>query len=434
MLGRLDDAVKCYRQAIALQPGIAVAHYNLGIALNELGRPDEAVASYESALAIRPEFAEAHHNLANALSELGKRDEAIAHYSRAVAIRPEYAEAYRNLTRVNPAEEHLASVQALLGDSSLSDTDATHLHFALGNIYNSMKRFDQAFEHFSIGNNLKRKTFEYDPQNFSDYVDELIRTYSKQHFASVAKAGSGSTLPVFVVGMPRSGTSLVEQVIASHPNVFGAGELIAMAQIEQEIQRQGGESALYPGCILECDNNLLRQHANQYLEKLKIHSPAADRVTDKMPDNFMRIGLIKTLFPHARIVHCMRNPLDTCISNYFNYFATGNQYSFDLRELGQYYLDYERLMEHWYSMFSSDIFNVQYESMVADQETTSRALINYIGLDWDDACLTFYTNMRAVNTFSSLQVRQPIYADAMGRWRHFEKHLAPITGLFSPTL
>ncbi len=428
-LGRPEDAISRYEQALAIQPDFAMAHYNLGIALDELGRPEEAVTRYEKALAIQPDYAEAHNNLGNALDELGRQKDAITHYEQALAIKPDYAEAHRHLTNIKPKQEQISIIEKLLKSPSLSEIDAMHYHFALGNIYNDVEKFNKAFEHYNKANTLKRKTITYDPQNYSAYVDRLIEAYSKGYFQEIAACGSNSELPVFIVGMPRSGTTLVEQIVSSHPQVYGAGELASFGHIEDAIAIQFKASNPYPECMPLCNESMTLKFSKKHLEKLENYSHDAKRTTDKMPGNFIRIGLIKTLFPKARIIHCQRNALDTCTSNFLNYFVVGHEYSFDLNELGQYYLDYERLMAHWGSLFPSEILGVQYEELVMNQEKISRQLIEYIGLEWDDRCLDFHKNKRAVRTSSSVRVRQPIYTHSINRWKHYEEHLAPLIAI-----
>jgi len=428
-LGRPEEAIAHYEQALAIQPDFAMAHYNLGISLDELGRPKEAIKRYEQALAIKPDYAEAHNNVGNALDELGRQEEAITHYEQALAIRPDYAEAHRNLTKIKPKQEQVSTIEKLLKSPSLSETDAIHYHFALGNIYNDVKTFNKAFKHYDKANTLKRRAITYDSQEYTAYVDRLIEAYSRDYFEKITACGSDSELPVFIVGMPRSGTSLVEQIISSHPLVYGAGELASFGCFEESIAEQFKSSDTYPECMALCNESITLDFSKKYLKELRNHSLDAKRITDKMPVNFARIGLIKTLFPSARTIHCQRNALDTCTSNFMNYFAVGNEYSFDLSELGHYYLDYERLMAHWNSLFPSEILGVQYEELVMNQEKVSRQLIEYIGLEWDDRCLDFHKTERAVNTFSSMQVRQPIYTHSINRWKHYEKHLAPLIAI-----
>lgn len=428
-LGRPRDAISHYDQALAIQPDFAMAHYNLGIALDELGRPEDAITHYERALAIKPDYAQAHNNLGNALDEIGRQEDAITHYEKAVAIKPDFAEAHRNLTKMKPKQEQAPIIEELLKSPSLSETDAIHCHFALGNIHHGADAFDQAFEHYNQANTLKRKSITYDSQNHSAYVDRLIEVYSEKYFEEISACGSESQLPVFIVGMPRSGTTLVEQIVSNHPEVHGAGELPSFGRFEEAIAKQFEGSEPYPECMRLCNESIASKFSKRYLEELRNYSQDAKRITDKMPGNFSKIGLIKTLFPKARIIHCQRNALDTCTSNFLNYFAVGNEYSFDLGELGQYYLDYERLMAHWDSLFSSDILGVQYEELVMDQEAISRQLIAYLGVEWDDRCLDFHKNKRAVHKLSSMQVRQPIYTRSMNRWKHYEKHLAPLIAI-----
>lgn len=425
-LGRVEEAITHYKQATAIQPQFFMAHYNLGIALDELSRPEEAVSCYEQALAINPNYAEAHHNLANALDELGRRDDAVNHYEKALANKPNYAEAHRNLARLKPDQKHVLAIEELLANPSLSEFDATHCHFALGNIYRSVKNFEKAFEHYDRGNKFKRKTNPYNSKNFTTYVDRLIDTYSEAYFQKTRATGSESKLPVFVLGMPRSGTSLVEQIISSHPRVHGAGELTSLGRFEVSLAEQFKSSTPYPECMPLYYESVAPDFAEKYLKELREYSQDAQRITNKMPDNFTKIGFIKTLFPEARIIHCRRSVLDTCTSNFMNYFAVGNEYTLDLRDLGKYFLDYDRLMVHWNSLFSSEIFTVQYEDLVMNQEVVSRRLIEYLELEWDERCLDFYENKRAVGNISSMAVRQPIYTGSIGRWKHYEKQLAPL--------
>ena len=409
MLDRLEEAVKYHQQAIAIQPDFAMAHYNLGITLDELGQPEQAINSYERAIAIKPDYAEAFHNLGFALQELGRTDEAVASYKQALSIRPDYAAVHLHLSMLVPEQDQLTVIEQLSGNPSLTENDRALYRFAMGNIYDNCELYDEAFEQYKQANDLKRKTINYDSRYFSNYVDKLIATYTKEFFGDETWNGSHSELPVFVIGLPRSGTTLVEQILSSHPEVFGAGELESFVRIEKSIAASSGTPTPYPECIYSCGAGLVREFADEYLNELNKTDPDATRITNKDPGNFHRLGLIKMLFPGARIIHCRRNAMDTCISIYCNHFSRGNEYAFDLEELGQYYLDYERLMGYWEELFPSDILAVEYEVLVENQEKISREMISHIGLDWDERCLDFHNNRRAVRTASSAQVRRPIY-------------------------
>ena len=424
--GQLAEARVHYAKSVELNPADALAHYNLGIALDESARPTEAIASYERALALDAGHAESHNNLGNALDQVGRHDEAISHYETAVELKPDYAEARRNLTRLRPDDSQLAPIQKLLDDAAVDGEDAVHCHYALGNIHHRAKRRDEAFQHYQQANNLKRARIQHSSKGYSEFVDRLIAAYSSERFRDVDAGGSPSEAPVFVLGMPRSGTTLVEQILSSHGDVHGAGELATLGDIELDLTMRFADKGGYPECVSALSKADLEEAASRYLQVLTARSGEAKRVTDKMPSNFARIGLIKLLMPQARIIHCTREPLDTCLSNYFHYFAVGNEFACRFEELAAYYADYRRLMAHWNSVFPGEIIDVAYEDVVADQEATSRRLVAAIGLDWDPNCLRFHENKRAVNTFNSMQVRQPIYTRAVGRWQEYEAHLEPL--------
>ncbi len=232
-------------------------------------------------------------------------------------------------------------------------------------------------------------------------------------------------MPVFVLGMPRSGTTLTEQILSSHPLVHGAGETETFPEVNRSIAQQLDYAKPSPECMTLIDGKMVEEYSARYLQELALHCPTAARITDKFPHNFLEIGLIKTLFPEARIIHCQRNPLDNCTSLFFHDFTTFKA-SFNLTELGKYYLQYQRLMKHWEKLFPGEIFTVQYEDLVADQERVSRQLIEYIGLDWDENCLDFQHNERNVLSPSNMQVRQPIYESSVNRWKLYKKELQPL--------
>ena len=425
-LGRHDQAMVPLERALAFEPELAEAHSNLGNVLQELSRHDEAIASYEQALSLNPDFAEAHYNLGISLQDLGQQEDAVAAYKRALALKPDHAEARRSLALIKPSPDQIPLLEQRLTEPSTSEDDAIHLHFALADLFDQANEVTEAFEHYHAANALKRKTISYDTKQHSAFVDRLIKTYTEEFFETNTARGSDSELPVFIVGMPRSGTTLVEQIVSSHPQVYGAGELGSLMGIEETLAKLIERSRPYPEGITMCEDSRAAEFAAEYLHELARHSQSAARITDKMPSNFLRIGLIKTLFPKARIIHCKRNALDTCASIFLNYLVKGHDYSFDLAELGQHYLDYERLMAHWNGVIPNGIFGVRYEDLVTNQEPTSRQLIDFLGLDWDDACLDFHENTRVVKTASNLQVRKPMYADSIDRWRRYEEQLAPL--------
>jgi len=428
-IGQYDLAISHFERTLAIKPNFANAHNDLGLSLQALGRVEEAKNCYERALAIKPDFAVAKNNLGNIFHELGQVEEAITCYEKALAIKQDFLTVHYNLAMIKPKQEQVPIIEKLLTSSSTPEKDVMHCNFALGKIFDSTNSFTKAFEHYFKGNMLKRKTITYDSQNHSDFVERLIKTYSKNYFQEKTKCISDSKLPVFIVGMPRSGTTLIEQIVSNHPQVHGAGELLALARIEKTIAKQFEPSRSYPECISLCNDSTLTRLSDDYLKEIGNYSQDADLIIDKMPDNFLRIGLIKSLFPQARIIHCQRNAMDTCTSIFLNYFVNGNKYAYDLTEIGQYYLDYKRLMEHWSSLFQFEIHNVQYEKLVMNQEIVSRQLFEYLGLEWDDNYLDFHKNKRAVRTTSNLQVRQSIYRNSINRWKQYEEHLGPLIAI-----
>lgn len=428
-LDRFEEAIAHYKQASAINPDFAMAHNNLGIALDELGRPEQAIPAYERAITIKPDYAEACHNLGFALQELGRTDEAVARYEQGLAHQPDYAAVHLHLSMLRPRQNQITVIEQFLKNPSLPENDAALYQFALGNICNSSDLYDEAFEHYKKANDLKRRAIKYDPERFTAHVDRLIETYSESYFKDKAGYGSDSVLPVFIIGLPRSGTTLIEQILSSHPRVYGTGELESIARIEKTIAARLGAPDPYPECMSLCEAGVAREFAEDYLKELQGFSRDATRITNKDPGNFHRVGLIKTHFPRARFIHCRRAAMDTCVSIYFNHFAKGNEYAFDMVELGKYFLDYDRLMTYWRELFPSDILEVRYEELVMNQEKISRRLIDHIGLDWDGRCLDFHKNTRAVRTASSAQVRRPIYKHSINRWKHYEKHLAPLASV-----
>jgi tetratricopeptide (TPR) repeat protein len=470
--GRLDQAIEAYHRALKLDPRLAEARNNLGTALRDQGKPEAAVEELRAAIQMRPGYAEAHNNLAIALSDLGRFDDAIAahqralelrpddaeahaglgairqilgdqaastrHYQRALEIRPDHARAHHNLamTRKTTAEAgEIARLETLLQNESLPAREATALRFALGKLCEDAGRFDDAFAHLAVANELKRAALGHQGQLFDAarhqaFVDQLIATFDRRFFQDRAGYGDPSERPVLIVGMPRSGTSLVEQILASHSRVFGAGELDDLGRLVEGLRDSLGSDRPYPACADRIDRAAADRIAKAYLDKLHALAPevapGAARVTDKLPGNFLHLGVLAVALPRARVIHCRRDPLDTCLSCYAQSFKQPLSYAYDLADLGHYYGQYRRLMAHWRARPPLALFEVDYEDLVADQERVSRELIAFCGLEWEAACLKFHQTKRPVRTASLNQVRRPIYGSSVGRWRHFDRHLTPL--------
>jgi tetratricopeptide (TPR) repeat protein len=422
--GKLDEAVVCYHRALGLRQNFAEVHNNLGNALRVEGRLEEAVESYRRALALKPGYADAFNNLGNAFKDMGKLDEAMDAYTQAVAIDPRAASAWYNRTehkRFTAGDPDIGRMEALLEPGGLAPLSARMLiHFGLGKAYFDIKDSDRAFRHLKEANRLKRSTFFYEASSVEMLTKNIIRTFTPHLFEQFEGAGNASDLPVFVVGFPRSGTTLVEQILASHPLVHGAGELTAL----QRIVAAMGVFPDFMGKLAPAD---VAHIAGVYLAHVAPLAAGRRYVVDKLPANFQFAGLIRLLFPNARIIHCRRDPVDACLSCYTKLFNDRQLFAYDMTELGRFHQDYQCLMTHWRSVLpQSSFLEVDYESVVEDVEGAARRMTSFLSLPWDDSCLRFHANPRPVLTASSCQVRQPIYKTSIGRWKAHAGHLKPL--------
>jgi tetratricopeptide (TPR) repeat protein len=432
-----ERAVSHLQEAVRLRPDFAEAHSNLGLAFRELGRIEESLACFHEAIQRNPSYAGAHNNLAYTLEFQGKIDEARAEFSEALRLDPNSARALAGLSGLAVHDHYrvddttVRHMQALVARTDLPLDDLGRLHFALARILDKAGQHDQAFDHYRHGNDLRKEYVRrrgalFDPAAHHQAVARLIATFAPGYFRRVASFGVDTELPIFVVGMMRSGTTLVEQILASHPQVYGAGELREFGVITSSLAQTLGAGESYPECVVRLDAENVRALAERHVSMLRRHGGAAQRVVDKMPFNFLHLGMIATLFPRARIVHCRRDPIDTCLSCYFQNFGEPYGFTLDLGHLGAYYREYERLMEHWMALLPVPIFSLSYEELTMHQEAVSRRLIAFCGLEWDERCLRFNETERSVRTASTLQVRKPMYQSAVGRWKRYEAHLGPL--------
>ena len=473
--GQLVPAVNSYSRATVLNPDSVSAHNNLGAALRELGQFENAVASFRKALELEPDSANILGDLGLAYIDLLKYVEAQDCFSRVLQIDPgnigarlgmahlhtsrgeidkaeeTYHEALKtdpdnlsvrfhlaNMRKTQPGDSNFAALMAMYNDAvkkqiSMPVKKALSLNFVLGKCLAELGEYEQAFPHFIEGCRLKRSTLKYDPAETSAQFREVARVFSSETIERLRNFGNSSATPIFVLGMPRSGTTLTEQIIASHPDVFGAGELPDMLRIAH---RKTGNAKSFPENIAQLGQTAITNWAEDYLAGLRQYAPDSPRITDKMPENFWALGLIHVMLPNAKVIHVKRNPVDTCISCFTILFNSGLEYSYNLSELGQYYAGYARLMEHWRNVLPAGSFlDVAYEDIVTEQEVQSRRIIEFCELDWNDACVDFHKHERSVSTASVTQVRQPIYKTSMERWRPYEKYLDPLfeaLGEFAP--
>ncbi|RDH86145.1 MAG: hypothetical protein DIZ80_01360 [endosymbiont of Galathealinum brachiosum] len=312
----------------------------------------------------------------------------------------------------------------LLSDTTLSVLNKINLNFNLGLLYDNIEDYDNAFLYYQQGNDLKPVSF--DAEAHTREIDRLISVHSQAFMENQPRSNIYSERPIFVLGMVRSGTSLVEQILSSHGDVFGAGELGNIYQMSKELPSILETNDEYPECLSQLTQKHTDELSKTFLDHLTHLSLDAKRVVDKLPGNFMYLGLIESLFPGARVIHCIRDPLDTCLSTYFQDFSTVHSYAYDLTNLGAYYQSYRKLMSHWRKVLSIPVLELNYEELVNDQEKVSRSLVEFCGLEWDDNCLKFHDSKRVVRTASYDQVNKPLHTKSVARWKNYEKHLTPL--------
>jgi tetratricopeptide (TPR) repeat protein len=425
---RIDEAASSYVRALSLNPDDAVAHLSLSTVRRLQGRGDDALASCERALALAPDNVEALSLLGELRADRGQFSQAEALFARALAVDPAFPFAYFSIAthRKMSSEDAawLRGAQALLA-KPLPLRHQISLRYALGKYYDDLGQYQEAFGHYRQANELsKRYGNRYEGAKLSRRIDDIIAGFDASGIARLQSGGHASERPVFIVGMPRSGTSLAEQILASHPAVFGAGELIFWQSAFGTFEAAG------PGG--QAGASLIPAMARSYLERLTALAGDASRVVDKMPANFMAAGLIHAAFPHARIIHMRRHPIDTCLSIYFQYFSQVHPYANDLENLAHYYREYARLTDHWRSSLpATALLEVAYEGLIEDQEGWTRRMLEFIGLPWDPRCLQFQETERVVITTSKWQVRQKIHAASAGRWKHYQPFVAPLHSLVS---
>ena len=464
-VGRAGEAIGCYVRAIAVRPGFAEAYDNIGCALQKLERFKEAIAYHERALVIRPDYAEAHTHLGGALHRLDLAEDASAHCRKSIALNPNYADAHYGLgialealgradeshnaleraaqlaprraqyhlalalsRRFSAGDARLTVMEELLRDPALlSEEDRICLHFALGKAFADLEQHEPSFRQFLQGNALKRRQTGYDEAATLRLFERIQTVFTRELIQEKRGGGDPSRSPVFVVGMPRSGTTLIEQILASHSKVFGAGELEEFGKAVFGVSKANGGSVTFPEIVPALSAEQLRQLGKNYLEAIGAAARPAERIVDKLPLNFAFVGLIHLALPNARIIWARRDPIDTCLSCFSTLFGGDQPHTYDLGELGRYYRAFQAVMEHWRTVLPEGVvLEVRYEDVVEDLEGQARRMLRHCGLEWEEACLAFHQTQRSVRTASVVQVRRPIYRSSVGRWRPYAHLLQPL--------
>jgi tetratricopeptide (TPR) repeat protein len=428
---RPEEALTHYEKLAAIRPNLAEAHNNLGISLHALNREIEAIAQFTKALGIRPDCADTHANLGIALESLGRIDEATRAFEKAIEYAPAAARFYRWLFHSKKAvtgdRQVVAMIELAQRMMSLPLGEQIELHFALGKVYADLKQYDLSFRHLLEGNALKRQEIAYDEGAMLRMLDRIRAVFTAEFMQSKRGLGNRSAEPIFILGMPRSGSTLIEQILASHPRVFGAGELTNFGHAVTQLADQHSAPVPLPELIRTLADEDLVRLGTRYLGGIRNIAPNAERVTDKAPSNFRFVGLIHLALPNARIIHTRRDPVDTCVSCFATLFTWGQPFAYELGELGRYYRAYQRLMDHWRAVLPEGVMlEVRYEELIADFEAQTRRIVAYCGLPWDEACLAFYKTQRPVRSASAPQVYQPLYNTSVGRGNYYGDSLRPL--------
>jgi tetratricopeptide (TPR) repeat protein len=437
---RLDEAITCYQQALRLKSDYALAHYNLGNALTTLGRLDEAITSYRQALCLKPNDANTHCNLGHALADTGRMDQAIASFQEAIRLQPIHVEALGHLVsllRGKLPDAHRAALEQFLAESNLTEYDRTRLLFSLAEVCNANAEYAQAAALLRRANALalslrRQKGLRYDLDEMARFVDNVMTAFTPAFFERMRGFGLETERPVFIVGLPRSGTTLTEQILAAHSQVYGAGELSLGRADFLALGTQPTDDSVF-ATLPSLAGDAFRRVGRWHLDQLDALNGAAMRVVDKMPDNYFYLGLLAALFPRANFIHCRRDLRDVGVSCWMTNFKDVH-WANDSEDIAARFREYQRLMDHWQTVLPVSVLEVQYEEIVADFPVQARRLVEWCGLDWESACLHFNESIRPVRTASKIQVREPIYTRSVGRWRHYEREMSELFAALNPLL
>ena len=433
----LQAALASIERAVQLSPRSANVHINLANVQARSGHHDQAIASYRRAIEFGPNQPDGYLGLGNTLKTVGRQAEAIEAYRHATTMRADLSEAWWSLSNLKTFRfegRDIETMQLQLEAPEISDEAQVQFCFALAKAREDLGDYARAFELYDRGNRTRRAQENYDPVETEAINDRIVKVFDAGFLAQHAGRGHPDPAPIFVVGLPRSGSTLIEQILSSHSQVDATHELPEAGRLIQQINRKRNDKIAYPEAVRDFSDETWAALGRTYIDQTRQHRRDAPHFIDKMPNNFASIGLLNLALPNARFINARRHPLDTCLSCYKQLFARGQPFTYDLMELGEYYLQYERLMTHWHAVLPGRVLDVQYESVVADHEAQTQRLLEFCGLPWEEACLRFYETERAVRTASSEQVRRPIYSSSVGVWRHYTQELAGLIEVLEPIL
>ena len=435
---QFEEAIDCFKQAMRLEPTNFQAPFLLASTLTPAALTYEALEAYERVLELRPNHPGARLGLAHVLKTIGRQKEAVQAYRDCIELKPNNGETYwsmANLKTYQLSDDDIETMESKLDLEEVDEESRVNFLFALAKAYEDRGEFGRAWSFYVDGNEGRRALEFYDPVQTEVTNDTLIEVFDKSLFEKNQGHGHPDAAPIFVVGLPRSGSTLIEQILASHSMVEGTSELPYLGQVAASLNRNRADGINYPEAVRELGNTHLDRLGKDYLRRAQLHRiEGAPHFVDKMPNNFPSIGLIHLILPNAKIIDARRYPLDSCLSCYRQLFARGQTFTYDLTDIGEYFLEYQRMMDHWHEVLPGRVLTVQYEELVTDFETQVRRLIDYCDLPWEDACASFHETDRPVRTASSEQVRQPVYTKSIHFWRNHEQHLGELIEVLKPAL
>ena len=434
---RYDEALKSVQRAVDLDPKMVHSYVMRGNILTKAQRHEESLVAYGEALEISPLNAGALSGMAHVLKTIGRQEESVEAYRKCIRAHPHFGEAYWSLANLKTFEfddEEVQVMEKMIGQKKLADEPKVNFYLSLGKHFENEKDYDRAFENYRHGNDLRRQHEIYDPVQTQVIHDRLIKVFNHEFFEARAGSGDPAPDPILVVGLPRSGSTLIEQILASHSRVEGTMELPDLSRTIGELNKHGKGKVEYPEAALSLSLEDTRALGKTYLDSTMRYRTGKPYFIDKMPNNFSSIGFLQLILPNAKVINAQRHPLDSCLGCYKQLFFKGQSWTYDQFEIGQYYLQYRRIMDHWREVLPGKVLDIQYEQMVVDQEAQTRRILEHCGLPWEDQCMRFYETVRAVNTASSEQVRQPIYTKSVNFWRNYESKLGELIEILEPLL
>jgi tetratricopeptide (TPR) repeat protein len=434
---RYDKALEAVQHALDLDPKMLQSWIIKGNILTRAQRFEESLDAYRHALKLNPHSAGALSQVGHVLKTIGRQEESIEAFRKCIKAHPGFGEAYWSLANLKTFEfneDEVEVMERMVEDQNLGDEPRVNFFLSLGKHFENEKNYDKAFENYSRGNSLRREHEIYDPVQTQVVHDRIIEVFNREFLQAREGWGDPDPAPILVVGLPRSGSTLIEQILASHSMVEGTMELPDLSRVITGLSRRSPRGVEYPEAAGTLDEAAARSLGQSYIESTMRYRTGKAWFIDKMPNNFSSIGFLHLILPNAKVIDARRHPLDSCLGSYKQLFFKGQSFTYEQFELGHYYLEYRRIMEHWRETLPGKVLEVQYEQMVMDQENQTRRLLEYCGLPWEDQCLRFYETDRAINTASSEQVRQPIYTKALNFWRNYEAHLGELIETLEPLL